>query len=184
MFPEFKAFSKISRLSREIIITEKIDGSNGIICIDEAMNIYAGSRKKWLWESGQDEIHNDNMGFGRWVKDNQEELKKLGPGFHYGEWWGLGIQRNYGLKEKHFSLFNTSRWADVSLRPKCCDVVPVLYQGLCNTISIDQVLTRLSNTGSVAAPGFMKPEGIVIYHTASRTMFKKTIENDEKGKEQ
>ena len=30
----------------------------------------------------------------------------------------------------------------------------------------------------------MKPEGIVIYHTHSRTLFKKTLEKDDTGKEQ
>jgi len=61
--PEFRGFSKISRLSREIIITEKIDGTNGVIYIDESNNIFAGSRNRWLWGSIQDEIHNDNYGF-------------------------------------------------------------------------------------------------------------------------
>lgn len=31
---DFKAFPKISRLRREIIITEKIDGTNGIVAIE------------------------------------------------------------------------------------------------------------------------------------------------------
>lgn len=33
--------------------------------------------------------------------------------------------------------------------------------------------------GSYASLGYMKPEGIVIYHTAANVMFKKTFENDE-----
>jgi hypothetical protein len=32
--------------------------------------------------------------------------------------------------------------------------------------------------GSYAAPGFMKPEGIVVYHVAASVGFKKTIDND------
>jgi hypothetical protein len=36
--------------------------------------------------------------------------------------------------------------------------------------------------GSYAAPGYMKPEGIVVYHTAAKQMFKVTIENDEQPK--
>jgi hypothetical protein len=43
-------------------------------------------------------------------------------------------------------------------------------------------LSLLEDTGSFAAQGFMNPEGIVIYHTAANMMFKKTIKNDEKGK--
>jgi hypothetical protein len=107
---------------------------------------------------------------------------KLGPGSHFGEWWGLGINRNYGLKEKRFSLFNTSLWADPENRPACCGVVPVLYSGPFDSRSIDEVLARLAMDGSAASPGFMKPEGIVIFHTAGKTMFKKTILSDEKPK--
>ena len=55
MLPEFKEFKKIPRLSREIIITEKIDGTNGLIYIDEELNIFAGSKNRWL------DDHNDNF---------------------------------------------------------------------------------------------------------------------------
>jgi hypothetical protein len=36
--------------------------------------------------------------------------------------------------------------------------------------------------GSKAAPGFMKPEGIVAFHVAGNIAFKKTIEKDEEPK--
>lgn len=36
--------------------------------------------------------------------------------------------------------------------------------------------------GSEAAPGFMHPEGVVIFHSQSGALFKKTFENDEAGK--
>lgn len=115
------------------------------------------------------------------MEANKEELVVgLGEGSHFGEWWGSGIQINYGLKQKRFSLFNTHRWGDV--RPKCCDVVPVLYRGEFDTNKVNEVLQNLEANGSVAAPGFMKPEGIVIYHTHSNSLFKKTIKNDDKGK--
>lgn len=115
---------------------------------------------------------------------HKEELLKLGPGTHYGEWWGLGIQRNYGLKEKRFSLFNTAKWSDDTVRPVCCGVVPVLYEGVFDSGAILTAVLNLSSEGSKATPGFMKPEGIVIWHEAARIYFKKTIEKDEapKGK--
>ena len=50
-FPDFEPFVKIARLSREIIITEKIDGTNAQVFIDEAGNIFAGSRTRWLQPS-------------------------------------------------------------------------------------------------------------------------------------
>lgn len=173
---EFIGFNKIPRLSRNIVITEKIDGTNGVIYIGEDGEFLVGSRKRWIT------IQNDNHGFARWSYENKEELIKLGVGRHYGEWWGQGIQRNYGLKEKRFSLFNTERWIDESVRPKCCGVVPVLYVGIFDTNKIIEVIHGLHCTGSVAVKGFMKPEGIVIYHTVANRYFKKTIENDDKPK--
>lgn len=180
--PEFRGFSKIPRYSRDCIITEKIDGSNGVIYIDEVGTLYAGSRSRWLWGSTQDEIHNDNYGFATWAKTNKEELMKLGPGYHYGEWWGQGIQRNYGLKEKRFSLFNVSKWTDDLVRPKCCSVVPILFKGEFTTDNILRTLLDLKVCGSVAVPGWIKAEGVVIFHTHSGHLYKKTIENDEKPK--
>lgn len=153
-FPEFKGFHKISRYSRECIITEKIDGTNGLIYIDENNNIYAGSKNRWLWGSTQSEIHTDNNGFAKWVKENQEELLKLGKGYHYGEFWGKGIQRNYGLKEKRFSLFNVNKWSDENVRPKCCHVVSIIYNNtIFTTENIEKALNYLKEVGSLAVAG-------------------------------
>ena len=173
---EFVKFNKIPRLSRKCIITEKIDGTNAQLCITEEGEMLIGSRTRWI--TPQD----DNYGFARWATENKEELMKLGEGNHFGEWWGQGIQRRYGMDKKVFSLFNTSRWSDPEIRPKCCSVVPVLYEGLFDTNAISDTLTRLEVNGSVASAGFMKPEGIVVFHAQSRLMFKKTIEKDEQPK--
>ena len=115
-------------------------------------------------------------------KKNADELFKLGPGRHFGEWWGQGIQRNYGLKEKRFSLFNVKRWGDDLVRPACCYVVPVITEGILGEIDINNVLNNLAIYGSHAAPGFKFPEGIVIYHVAGNVAFKKTIEKDDEPK--
>jgi hypothetical protein len=187
---DFIGFGKIPRLSREIVITEKIDGTNAQIAISEigsfapnnavyvknGIAILVGSRTRWITPS------DDNAGFALWVVNHAEELLSLGIGSHYGEWWGLGIQRNYGLKEKRFSLFNTSRWTDDTLRPNCCHVVPELYKGIFDTQIIQSQLDDLATNGSKAAPGFLKPEGIIIYHTAANMYFKKTLVKDEEPK--
>lgn len=172
----FEAFTKIPRLSRDIVITEKIDGTNAQIYVNEdASDLLAGSRTRWLSEGA------DNFGFWRWTQEHKIELLQLGPGRHFGEWWGSGIQRGYGLPagQKRFSLFNTTRWTDN--RPSCCDVVPTLYAGDFDMDQIVNQLELLRKFGSRAAP-FMNPEGIVIYHTASGQLFKKTLEHDEKPK--
>lgn len=174
--PEFKAFPKIARLNREVIVTEKIDGTNAQIHIDEDERVViAGSRSQWITPDS------DNFGFARWVEENRDELKRLGPGSHFGEWWGAGIQRRYGLSEKRFSLFNVSRWSEV--RPACCGVVPVLWRGNFEDMRLGEILDDLHARGSRAAPGFMKPEGVVIFHVASGQLFKKTIEKDSEPKQ-
>jgi hypothetical protein len=183
---EFTGFPKIARLSREIIITEKIDGTNAQIFIGENGEFLVGSRKRWITPE------NDNHGFARWAYDHKEELiAGLGIGRHFGEWWGSGIQRGYGLPkgEKRFSLFNTNRWGehrDIDKypidKPDCCQVVPVIRKCEFRSSEILCALDYLRDFGSQAAPSFMNAEGIVIYHAAANMMFKKTIKNDEKGK--
>ncbi|MCZ7403697.1 MAG: RNA ligase family protein [Candidatus Methanoperedens sp.] len=172
-------------------MTEKIDGMNGQILIAEnnepivltsgrTVPFLCGSRSRWIFPE------NDNHGFARWAYENTKELLKLGPGRHFGEWWGSGIQRNYGLKEKRFSLFNVKKWSDPLVRPSCCYVVPVIADGPFGTEIVKYALEVLAKNGSYAAPGFMKPEGIIIFHIAGNFLFKKTLEGDEvpKGKEE
>lgn len=173
----FKEFGKIPRLSRECVVTEKLDGTNACVAIDEEDGkIYAQSRSRLIYPD------DDNYGFARWVRENEAELAKLGHGHHYGEWWGAGVQRGYGLTEKRFSLFNVSSWADAETRPACCHVVPVLYQGIFDSAAIDAALDALRTGGSVAAPGFGQPEGIIVYHVASGSLFKKTCTHDDEPK--
>ena len=164
------------RLSRECVITEKIDGTNAQIFIaDDCKTMLIGSRTRWITPE------NDNAGFARWCMERKDELLRLGPGRHFGEWWGAGIQRNYGLKEKRLSLFNVSRWTLETL-PTCVGLVPELYRGIFTTEAVENCLQSLRETGSVAAPGFMKPEGVVCFHVAGGFCFKKTIEKDEAPK--
>lgn len=173
---EFQEFPKIPRLKRSIVITEKLDGTNAcVIVCAEGREVAAQSRNRLITPDA------DNYGFAKWVEANRDELVKLGPGHHFGEWWGLGIGRGYGLTEKRFSLFNTARWNDQNPnRPACCGVVPLLYQG--DLSGVDTAMERLKTLGSVAAPGFMNPEGVIVYHSASRSMFKVTVEKDEEHK--
>jgi len=187
---DFREFQKIPRLSREMIITEKIDGTNGVIAINEEGDFCVGSGNRWLTKInalGEECLGNkveDNMGFRGWALRHKEELMTLGTGFHYGEWFGQGIQRGYGLKEKRFALFNVSRWADggTDVRPACCHVVPVLHVGMFDTAVINSILWLLEQGGSMASLGFKPAEGIVIYHVAGNLYFKKTILHDESPK--
>jgi hypothetical protein len=171
---DFKAFPKMARLFRECMITEKIDGTNAQVFIGDDGSVRAGSRTRWITPE------DDNFGFAAWVKSNEDDLRKLGPGQHFGEWWGRGIQRNYGQTERRFSLFNAFRWE--SDRPACCDIVPILYRGQFRTVEATAALSRLAEEGSAAAPGFANPEGIVVYHLAGGIGFKATLDHNDKGK--
>lgn len=201
-------FPKMPRLSREMIITEKIDGTNASIIIEshahdcvpsdpqiiahfeseyprhaDVLTMRVGSRSRFITPS------DDNYGFAAWVAKNKDDLFRLGPGQHFGEWWGNGIQRGYGISEKRFSLFNVGRWKINSFEekgfqapPKCCHIVPILYKGMFDTAVVDEVIQNLAKGGSHAAPGFNRPEGIIVWHVAGNFGFKKTIEKDETPK--
>jgi hypothetical protein len=180
---DFVPFPKIPRLNREIVITEKIDGTNAAINITYDQGgfpiVVAQSRKRIITPS------DDNHGFAKWVDQNRWELAEtLGEGLHFGEWWGQGVQRGYGLTEKRFSLFNVSRWTPETIGHlvPCLRAVPILYEGPFTTGAVDHQLDLLSEFGSVASPGFMDPEGVVVFHTASNSLFKATVKDDEKPK--
>lgn len=258
---EFKSMGKIPRLNRDVVITEKIDGTNASVVIEPALtaegdpdalyttaidgvvhSVRAGARNNYRQPGKQ-----DNYGWAGFVQANAEELVRLlGVGRHFGEWWGAGIQRRYGLTDKRFSLFNVSRYgaAEEYTDPRCkqdwakleatgmawelfpggpataikhalhkgvkvcacretqlavnvviggvlIKPVPVLYRGpwfVPNGVvwgggyAPTMALDALSFAGSSAAPGFMQPEGIVVFHEASGQLFKATLEGDEKPK--
>ena len=202
----FEPFPKIPRLRRDCTITEKIDGTNAQVYVETVapevfaadhpsdliergwiyspkggVRMVAGSRSRWLDTSKT----GDNFGFAKWVAAHADELAALGPGRHFGEWYGAGIQRGYGLVEKRFALFNTDKWGGTAARPACCDVVPVLYQGLFCDKAVEDALLELRHCGSRAAPhGFGDPEGIVVFMHASHTLHKVTLEKDEAPKGQ
>lgn len=179
--PEFRPWPKIARLNRDMVITEKIDGTNAAVGVTEDGEVYAQSRTRIITPEA------DNFGFAKWVAQHAGLLAELlGPGLHFGEWWGQGIQRNYGLKEKRFSLFNVARYREAAENNPdwwgLMDTVPVLYEGPMSTVTIDNAVEVLRATGSRAVPGWMQPEGVVVYHEAAKTLFKVTLEGDEKPK--
>ncbi|MEV7425173.1 RNA ligase family protein [Streptomyces sp. NPDC091212] len=211
---EFTEWPKTKRLFRDIVVTEKLDGTNSAVHIASVPDwpltgvpdnsytlvvdgaryiITAQSRKRLIWPGKT----TDNYSFAGWAYDNAADLVRiLGEGLHFGEWWGQGIQRGYGLEEKRFSLFNTARWfatredgldsmstrASTSALAGQIGAVPVLYAGVFDESTIMGALTDLHWGGSVAAPGFDRPEGICVYHSQSRTVYKVTLDRQDAGK--
>ena len=203
MLPEFVSFPKIPRLSKETItVTEKIHGTNAQIAIlpleedglrnvvppaclsvkmlqdDEgrfvSYGMFAGSRNRWL------SLDFDNYNFAKWVSKHQDDLWKLGPGRHYGEFFGSGVQKtSYGRTdgERDFALFNVQRWGEHNPNtPKCCLVVPTLYTGLNNPKVIDECMVDLFNNGSKLGGGWA--EGVIVYYHLTRQYYKRTFEMD------
>lgn len=192
---QFEAWPKTPRLFRDVTITEKIDGTNGaiiIIPIEDPSGYSGDARLTFVFDQGWFLIQAqsrsrlitpdaDNHGLASWVDAFGPYLvADLGPGRHFGEWWGQGIRRGYGLNHKRFSLFNTAKWDPVSdgFVTPALGVVPVLYQGSFAEWQILDALEWLKDSGSAAAPGFMSPEGVCIYHTSSRQVFKYTLDGD------
>lgn len=172
----FKAFPKIPRIENEKYhFTEKIDGTNACIIIlpyaeedetqrvfiDNGMTIRCQSRTRLITPE------EDNFGFARWVYENGTELTSLGLGYHYGEWWGKGIQRGYNMEEKVFSLFLYEHELPTPLVRR----VPKL-----DVNSIEEAKKFLLTNGSVAAPGWTKPEGAVMYCEQTKQHYKIIID--------
>jgi hypothetical protein len=196
---EFQAWPKIPRLKKDMIITEKIDGTNAAVVIEKvehgsswrtdqvrsvALRAKPGGPAEMYLLAAQSRTRlitpeKDNFGFARWAYDNAADLVRLlGPGRHFGEWWGPGIQRGYGIPEKKFSLFNVNRYAGLTGVFHQIDVVPELYRGPFSIEAVNHVLADLYLYGSDAAPGFMKPEGVVVYHVGAGTTFKAFVDPD------
>lgn len=190
--PEFTPWPKTPRLFRDVVVTEKLDGTNAAIQFHPAGEFQDGSELCFVASlaSGTHSVaaqsrnrlvtpEADNHGFAAWVYDNAASLfEDLGPGTHFGEWWGQGINRGYGLKEKRFSLFNTAKWDMAYFKTPQLYTVPVVARDSFDTLDIEDAAQYLHVRGSIAAPGFMNPEGICVYHTAARQVFKYTFNGD------
>jgi hypothetical protein len=147
----------------------------------------AQSRKRLIWPG------NDNFAFAGWVNANAKKLVDLlGPGRHFGEWWGQGIQGGHGMDRKVFSLFNQHRWSGVAEhRADWIDIasemnmtwVPLLYSGKFNHEVIPHTLNLLRENGSFAAAAYgvngFKAEGVVINFPYLDVRLKAFVENDE-----
>ena len=170
----FKGWGKIQRgIEYETItITEKIDGTNACVVIQNDVIAGVQSRRRFITPDS------DNYGFAQWVSDNEDELLKLGDGYHYGEWAGVGIQKNnHNYPDKRLLLFNTFRWGGDDL-PQCCHVVPVLYEGDYKQGIIQEVMSKLKSDSN---DNGNTPEGVIIYYHKAKRYEKYTYEY-ERGK--
>lgn len=162
MIKEFIKWGSINRFENEKYhFTEKIDGTNACIVIGEDGDYFCQSRSKIITPDS------DNYGFAGWIKKNESEILKLGEGRWYGEWWGLGIQRGYDQSNKRLSLFYYPGELPTDLVTRVPHI-PVA--------SVSECIEYLKTNGSLAAPGYMKPEGAVVYHSLAKTRYKIIID--------
>jgi hypothetical protein len=196
---EFAAWPKIARWKNEVMtITEKIDGTNACVVIahmddydaevpdsviakiddgEQAYSVQAQSRSRFIMPGK----NTDNAGFALWVQSHAVALvKALGLGRHYGEWWGSGIQSGYGFTggQRTFSLFNVHRWEGVDLGVDNLTTVPVIFKGAASEAEIEKSLDKLRREGSLAAPGFMRPEGVIIQYKLTQQTYKAFVNDD------
>jgi|SRR6185436_7882699 len=194
----FEAWPKIPRWANDTVtVTEKIDGTNAAVIIlpyqidhepliqDGYAKVYASeddpdakgftfatqSRKRFI-KPGKE---TDNAGFAQWAWDNAIALiQLLGYGKHYGEWWGRGIQRGYDQEGKRFSLFRPWRYEHLALTDEVpgLGVVPTLYTGGWDGLTVSEEIDKLEKQGSKAAPGFMLPEGVIIQSALAQSTYK------------
>jgi len=189
---DFQPFPKIPRLNRPVTVTEKIDGTNAAVVVTEEGDVYAQSRKRIIVPG------DDNFGFAAWTEARRGVLRAyLGPGRHFGEWFGKGIQRGYSLDERRFALFNTHRWGWLnkpdgreqqldsddlaSISVTCVPVLGYLHS-LTASDTLERILFDLRMSGSHAAPGYDNPEGVVLLHQQSRHIYKVLLDNDDAPK--
>ena len=110
--PQFEGFPKIARLNRDMVVTEKIDGTNAAIGIN-GEEIWAQSRKRLITPE------DDNFGFAAWVQKNAYALRLiLGDGLHFGEYWGLGSSEAMDLRRVRSALaFSTATAGETQTCP-------------------------------------------------------------------
>lgn len=169
--PDFEPWGKTARLQSPITISEKIDGTNGVIKF-AGEQMFVGSRKRWVFP------HDDNFGFALWANDNYEELLDIfGPNSTtYGEWWGRGIQRGYGLGVRNFSPFWPISAPRTLSDGSTVETVPIIWRGDFSQVAVEMAIAQLRSYGSLAAPGFMQVEGVVVQFDHNRTRFKVVID--------
>lgn len=129
-----RRYKNILELGEEIVITEKIHGSNGRFCWD-------GER---LWCGSRNEIKKEDKGTFWWQVAERLNLASRfaehPKTIFFGEVYGKGVQDlSYGRLEKSFIVFDTYNvetmsWNDWETTKRLATevdltVVPVLYEG-------------------------------------------------------
>ena len=113
----------------------------------------------------------DGSYLAEYLLSKGHEVRKLGSGYHYGEWWGHKIQRGYGLKHRVFSLFQT-RCKEL---PQCVNTVPCLgqtnFSDLKNTIQ-NLWLEKMSWCAKEQGVDYESCEGFIVLSALTGIRYK------------
>lgn len=194
---EFRGWGSTTRENKHKDVMEKIDGTNGCVVIWDG-KVSAQSRKRIITPG------DDNFGFAKWVYDNAGVLMDtLGYGYHYGEWFGEGIQKNpLGIEGKRFALFQATKYTEKNgyelSKVDGLETVPLLHSGQCDVWTIPNIMRNLETYGSKvvgaaaekvasAIPGLKSEvvyskaadaEGIIIWNKETQTRTKMLLKDD------
>lgn len=194
---EFRKWGSTPRWHKGLTITEKIDGTNACIVIYDGQ-VKAQSRNRMITPD------NDNAGFAKWVYENAGALTDtLGYGYHYGEWYGEGIQKNpLGIEGKRFALFHATKYTEANgyelNKVDGLETVPLLFHGQANLWTVSNILQELQIYGTKvvgakttavesAIPGLQptvayhkaaEAEGIIVWHKETQQKYKILLKND------
>lgn len=220
-FGQFKSWGSTPRFHKGLHITEKINGTNAGVSVQgfskgegkfdpvngrfvegETMDyvVRAQSRKRLITPDS------DNFGFAAWVWENAEGLANLlGFGYHYGEWYGEGIQKNpLAVQGRRWALFNTWHWGSKPNLERLqaanipgLTLVPVLHDeqrdGPADYKTIPNLLVDLEwgskADGYMTLPNAHKmdfhvegPEGIIVWQRETQQRYKILLREDDKHK--
>lgn len=176
---KFESFPDIKKLgTAALFITQKIHGSNAQVYIfqtpEGGLDLMVGSRSRWIAPG------NDNYGFAEMVYANKQEfIDKLGPGRHYGEWAGPGINSGEGLSTKTFVLFDHWKYPPERPLPPNTVIVPILYAGAFDLGKVQECMDDLKTNGSKLVSGYNRPEGVVVNMKGQR--YKVVFADEETG---
>ncbi len=204
--PKLKRFGITPELFSEATLCERIDGhtvgihieplktdpASGEVGVRAGDVMFMGATQHAqfyrVWVQNRNRIitpdQRDVAGVAAWAQAHAAQLAEtLGPGIHFGEWWGYKICRGYGLGpgDRRFSLFNTMRWSFIDgTQVPSLYISPVLWEGDLGQGwgTIVEEMDKLLAGGSVAAPGYRHPEGVILYHHGADTMMQHTFPNN------
>jgi hypothetical protein len=203
--PKLKRFGVTPELFGDVTLCEQIDGHAIGIHIEalkanpdgevgvkpgDVLFYGAGGNANFyrVWVQNRQRIvtpdQHDVHGVASWARAHAAQLAEtLGPGIHFGEWWGYKICRGYGLGpgDRRFSLYNTARWGFIDgTQVPSLYTQPVLWEGnfLEGWATIRNEMDGLLNHGSVASPGYRHPAGVVLYHHSADVMMQHTFKTE------